>query len=322
MEPLVSVLLISYNEEQYIAKALESIIRQKTTFKFEVICHDDASTDGTQKIIQEYYRKYPDIIVPILQANNKMQKGHQIVMEYCYPAVKGKYIAYCDGDDYWIDDEKLQMQVDFLENNPEYSMCLHDFSFLYEKENKMMRSSCGKTERDISVNELITWNYKKIPQLGAAVFRTDLAKNRPDLFVKIGGGKNSLRPISDHPLYIYLGLNGKVKYIPIVMAVWRRRVSGTWGNGAKADNMVNFNYEKIEFFERLNEYSEEFYKDSINQAIGKCKFDNAWIKRNYSEAKRLLKYSNVSFARRVMVTAFAWCPYLAKAIRRGKCHEK
>lgn len=318
MEPLVSVLLISYNEEKYISKAIESILKQKTTFKFEIICHDDASTDGTQIVIQEYYRKYPEIIVPLLQKSNKMQKGHQIVMEYCYPLVRGKYIAYCDGDDYWSNDEKLQIQVEFLENNPEYSMCLHDFSFLYEKKDKMKRSACGKRERDISINELIIWNYKKIPQLGAAVFRTNLAKNRPDLFAKIGGGENSLRPISDLPLYIYLGLNGRVKYIPIVMTVWRRRVSGTWANGAKKENIINFNYEKIEFFEKLNTYSCERYEDSINAAIGKCKFDNAWFKRNYREAKHFLKYSNVSYARRVVVIAFAWCPYLAKVMRRGK----
>ena len=109
-KPLVSVICLCFNEELYIKQALESILDQKTNFTFEIICHDDASTDGTSNIIQEYAEKYPDKIVPILQEDNKVSKGEQIILKYIYPVSRGKYMAYCDGDDYWTDKNKLQKQ--------------------------------------------------------------------------------------------------------------------------------------------------------------------------------------------------------------------
>jgi len=101
---------------------------QKTGFDFEVLIHDDASTDGTSDIIREYEKKYPNIIKPIYQKENQYSKGVLISLTYQFPRAKGKYIALCEGDDYWTDPYKLQKQVDFMEANPEYSLCFSRFS--------------------------------------------------------------------------------------------------------------------------------------------------------------------------------------------------
>ena len=131
---VVSIQCLTYNHALYIRQCLDGFVMQKTNFRFEAIVHDDASTDGTQDIIREYEKKYPDIIKPIYQKENQYSKGipgfiTNLVSSKC----KGKYIAICEGDDYWIDPNKLQMQVDFLESHPEYSMCFHDVDIKAEK---------------------------------------------------------------------------------------------------------------------------------------------------------------------------------------------
>ena len=121
--PLVSISCITYNHEPYIAQALNGFLMQKTSFPFEVLIHDDASTDRTADILREYEKKFPNLIKPIYQKENQYSKGFTSVSAtWNFPRAQGKYIALCEGDDYWIDENKLQMQVDFLEKNPEYGL--------------------------------------------------------------------------------------------------------------------------------------------------------------------------------------------------------
>lgn len=124
---VVTILTLAYNHEPYIRQCLDGILMQQTNFKFELLIHDDASTDGTANIIREYELKYPEIIKPIYQKENQYSKKVPIGVTYLYPRAKGKYIALCEGDDYWTDPLKLQKQVDFLEANPDFVMCSHKF---------------------------------------------------------------------------------------------------------------------------------------------------------------------------------------------------
>lgn len=127
---MVSICCIVYNHESYIRQCLDGFIMQKTNFVYEIVIHDDASTDKTAEIIREYEAKYPNIIKPIYQKENQYSKGIQISATYNLPRAKGKYIALCEGDDYWTDPLKLQKQVDFLEINLEYSGCVHQATIL------------------------------------------------------------------------------------------------------------------------------------------------------------------------------------------------
>jgi len=127
-EIVVSISCITYNHEPYIRECLEGFLMQKCNFGFEVLIHDDASTDGTADIIREYQEKYPEIIKPILQSENQWSKGVRMIgTTFNVPRAQGKYIALCEGDDYWTDPLKLQKQVDFLEANPEYNLICGGF---------------------------------------------------------------------------------------------------------------------------------------------------------------------------------------------------
>ena len=125
----VSIICTAYNHEKFLRKCLEGFVMQKTNFKFEAIIHDDASTDGTKAIIQEFESKYPDIIVPIYQKENQHSKKVRIMDDIMIPKARGKYIALCEGDDYWCNENKLQLQYDFMESHPEFSACFTNTIF-------------------------------------------------------------------------------------------------------------------------------------------------------------------------------------------------
>ncbi len=132
-EIVVTIRCITYNHEPYIRQCLNGFVMQKTNFKFEAIVHDDASTDGTAAIIAEFAKKYPDIIKPLYETENQYSKRDGSLQRIMNAHMHGKYIAYCEGDDYWIDPLKLQKQVDFLETNPEYVLCYTDFNILDQR---------------------------------------------------------------------------------------------------------------------------------------------------------------------------------------------
>ncbi len=135
-EVMVSICCAAYNHEAYIRDALDGFIKQKTDFPFEIIIHDDASTDRTAEIIREYEQKYPEIIRPIYQKENQYSKGRRIFADMIYLFASGKYIALCEGDDYWLDEYKLQKQIDYMETHQECTIC---FSNAYE-ENQLDKS--------------------------------------------------------------------------------------------------------------------------------------------------------------------------------------
>lgn len=133
-KPIVTVWCLTYNQVEFIRDALDGFVMQQTTFPYDVIVHDDASTDGTTDIIKEYAEKYPTIIKPVIEKENQWQHGglRYIIDIMNSQFRQSKYIAFCEGDDFWTDSQKLQKQVDFLESNPEYSMCFHSAKKKYE----------------------------------------------------------------------------------------------------------------------------------------------------------------------------------------------
>ena len=129
---IVSICCITFNHAPYIRECLEGFMMQKTNFAFEILIHDDCSTDGTTEIIKEYESKFPEIIKPLYEEENQWVKGRRGNKEFNFPRAQGKYIALCEGDDYWTDPLKLQKQVDFLEANPDYGMCYTNFDIFFQ----------------------------------------------------------------------------------------------------------------------------------------------------------------------------------------------
>lgn len=153
-KPLVSIKNLVYNHEKYIAQALDGFLMQKTDFPFEVIVHDDASTDNSAQIIRKYEKKFPSIIKPIYETENQYSKHDGSLGRIVNSKLSGKYIALCEGDDYWIDENKLQMQVDFLENNPEYTMCFHSAELDVVEKHNVPYAMQNIKEQDYSATEI------------------------------------------------------------------------------------------------------------------------------------------------------------------------
>lgn len=160
---IVSICCITYNHATYIKDTLDGFVAQVTNFSIEVLIYDDASTDATADIIREYQAKHPEIIKPIYQKENQYSKGVKISPKYNWPRARGKYIAMCEGDDYWTDPFKLQKQVDFLEANPEYGLVSGDVVLIDENgdlipDNTMVLKQREKRKPTIDFFDLLEAN--------------------------------------------------------------------------------------------------------------------------------------------------------------------
>ena len=218
-EPImVSIRCLVYNHEPYIRQCLDGFVMQKTNFRFEAIVHDDASTDGTAAIIREYAEKYPDIIKPIFETENQYSKGNGALRKIMDAHMRGKYIALCEGDDYWIDPLKLQKQVDYMEEHPECSMCHTSFKLYYDAEHRFLLSN------DVNINP--TYNTVKLEdvldgyriQTLTIMFKSQDFFRLPSMDPFAFSGKFLM---GDTQLWYYLRKLGTFYFIPMVTSVYR-----------------------------------------------------------------------------------------------------
>jgi glycosyltransferase involved in cell wall biosynthesis len=252
---LVTIYCIAYNQENYIRQCLNGFVMQKTNFHFEAIVHDDASTDHTADIIQEYTEKYPDIIKPLFETENQFSKHDGSLDRIMAAHMHGKYIAFCEGDDYWTDPLKLQKQVDFLESHLDYSICFHEVMIWNTEVQEMQNDFITRdVPESTSILELAKGNYIHTPSV---VFR-----NNPTVF-------NDLRnmgdlPASDYVLWMLNAQYGAIKKIPDKMCVYRYG-SGIW-SGCKKDNRTKWLYvlnQLISYFYHNDEISRTLVKQYI-----------------------------------------------------------
>lgn len=208
---LVSVICLTYNHSSFIKQCLDGFVMQETNFNYEVIIHDDASTDDTQDIIKEYAQKYTDIFVPILQKENQYSKHVQIGSTFIYPICRGKYVAFCEGDDYWTDPLKLQRQVDFLESHPEYGL-IHTQAKEYIQQEGRFGRIIGKNVS--SFEELL--RKDTICTLTVMVRRELVAKYYEDINPSQYNWK-----MGDYPIWLYCSTKMKMHFLPEVTSVYR-----------------------------------------------------------------------------------------------------
>ena len=217
----VSICCATYNHVDYIAKALDSFLMQETNFLFEIIVHDDASTDGTTNIVKLYQKLYPEIIKPIIQIENKYSQGIGIHLNYIWPNAKGKFIAQCEGDDYWIDPHKLQMQVDILESDQSIALVHTNCDLLYEKSSKAQRVVTANRNPDFcSFVDPFDGILKGIYSISTltVVIRTSF------LLREINSGiYNVSRRLGDLPLWLAITRHHPISYIDKSTSVYRVR---------------------------------------------------------------------------------------------------
>ena len=211
---MVTIRCITYNHEPFIRQCLEGFVMQKTDFRFEAVVHDDASTDGTAAIIKEYAEKYPDIIKPIYETENQYSKHDGSLGRIMDDNTHGKYVALCEGDDYWTDPFKLQKQIDFMEANPGYSMYFHNAVIEYYDKIKCPRLfNQLSLSRELSLSEIV--NKWMIPT-ASIIVRTNVIHTIPEWKNKIYSG--------DMTLALWACHKGKVWGSKSVMSVYRVRM--------------------------------------------------------------------------------------------------
>ena len=317
MKPLVSIYCFCYNHAKYIRDALEGFVNQKTSFPYEVIVHDDASTDESQQIIREYADKYPDIIKPILQTENQYSQGKKLFNTFIVPEIKGKYLAACEGDDYWCDDLKLQRQVDWLEDHSDYSLCVHNTKKINCATGMEDYINDGREDRDISTEEIIRWKGNLF-QTSGIMYRAEYALV-PTVF--------SLPGVGDYPRAIYLAVSGKVRYLHDVMSVYRYLVPGSWSmrtnqSEESAERKITHWQHRIAMLKRVNEYTEGKYEDCIRDVIRRnefnicyARYDLKTIRKSYSDF-----YKQESVKGKALLYIGFYCPVLLKIYQRIRNH--
>lgn len=224
-QPLVSVSCITYNHEPYIRDAFNGFLMQETSFPFEVLVHDDASKDKTADIIREYEARYPKIIKPIYQAVNQYSQGINVSKNFQYPRIKGKYIALCEGDDYWIDPKKLQIQINFLEENQEYGMVHTDRDVLYVKTGIKIsnKNSVYNYNKKYATYSNPFWGILT----GDYLISTCTVVARKDLFISTSDDDIILNPENiqgDLARWLSISNITKIKYLPQSTAVYRKNL--------------------------------------------------------------------------------------------------
>jgi glycosyltransferase involved in cell wall biosynthesis len=237
--PLVSVFCPTYNHDKYISQCLDGIVMQKRNFAIEVIVQDDASTDNTAKIIKKYASKY-NYIIPNIHKENQYTNGKNL-NEYFFKNAKGKYVAFCEGDDYWTDPYKLQKQIDFLEANDDFSICFHNTKEQYVNSEKPTFLYCEKNQKEISTIEDLLQKSNFIPTC-SVIFRNKLFKHFPNWFNDLGMG--------DWIIHILNAEHGKIKYLDSVMGVHRLHETGVWTN----EKNINKLLQVYEAYLKLGEY--------------------------------------------------------------------
>lgn len=245
----LSVVCLTYNHAAFIRQALDGFVMQQTDFPFEVVVHDDASTDGTADIIREYAAKYPDIIRPVYQAENQWSRGRHITKKYLYPLIRGQYVALCEGDDYWTDENKLQKQVDYLDAHPDCSVCFHPVTVKWEEgeqpdsvfPDKKMLAKVGS----MNLKSLLKQNFI---QTNSVVYRWRFHQDSPELI------PNGILP-GDWFLHLLHAEVGKIAMLPDVMAVYRKHKRGIWWQAGQNNSFyLRHGVANVAFFKAIENH--------------------------------------------------------------------
>lgn len=224
----LTVNCITYNHKNYIRKCLDSILNQKVNFNVLINIHDDASTDGTKEILQEYKNKYPNIINLILETENQYKKDKTVIAQKLAANFKGKYLAVCEGDDYWDDVYKLATQFYFMEANPDCHFCVHKTKVINIKDNtKFFYPNYSLKSKILSSKKFIKFINEKYSFQTSSYFR------RGDDYLNFVNNKpkfSELMPNGDEANLLYYGSLGNAIYINREMSVYNKFTESSWTN--------------------------------------------------------------------------------------------
>ncbi|CAI6086429.1 hypothetical protein PAECIP112173_04983 [Paenibacillus sp. JJ-100] len=243
-----NVLLVTYNHEKYIKQAIESILEQKTNFKYEIIVADDCSTDQTINIISEYANEYPELFKLLPKQDNL---GITLNYKRGFAACNGEYVAVLEGDDYWTDPQRLQKHVDFLESNKACVLTFNQFVVhdMKKKRHKVQPWSWDKSFQLINTSELVLDNF--IGNFSTCVYRTKNIKMIKESLYEL--------TVYDWMTNIVVSQEGLIAYLPEVMSVYRLHPNGTWSQKDEVEKLK----ETIKLIDDYDNFLEKLYHEEF-----------------------------------------------------------
>ena len=274
MEPeiCVSVICNAYNHGLYIRQCLEGLVMQKTDFEYEILVHDDASTDDTADIIRAFAARYPERILPVYQTENQYTRGG--IGQFQYPRARGRYIAFCEGDDYWTDPDKLQKQVDALERHPELDICAHAAQVIDAKSGRFLWNIAPSAEDRILPPEEVIAGEGGFVATNSLVYRAALLRDPPQFRREL---------CIDYTLQIYGSLRGGMLYLKDNMSVYRFETPGSWTVRQKKKDGAAFLEKRRTMLLQLDEYTGGAYRAVIDERLRRNEFEYAWNERKYKD---------------------------------------
>lgn len=285
--PKVSICVQTYNHAAHIGQCLDGMLMQQTGFPFEIILGEDESNDGTREICQEYSSRFPNKInlylrsrKDVIKINGRSTGRYNFIQNF--KACKGEYIALCEGDDYWTDKEKLQSQVDFLDNNPEYVLSFH-YTQIHKDgvlENDYLNE--GLKEK-MSLEDLIVSNR----------FRTLSCVFRRKALLEAGFPKwFNKSAIGDYVLYILLAQKGKINVLPKIMGAYRIHDGGIWEKRPSSYRNIDFIYTQHLISKDLDLINEQKIKKEIIRKLDSMDGKNAELMEYMGKFPVLLAYKS------------------------------
>lgn len=259
--PLVSVWCLTFNQKEYIMECLDSILAQKVDFEYEIVVYDDVSTDGTTDILRDYCKRYPGKIRVLLPNKNTYKDARRwYAIKYIKSKLmRGKYIAYCEGDDYWCDENKLKLQVDFLENHLEYSLVLHNAE----------RLNCASNQKNVMFKnrENGTILPKEIIRQKNGMWPTASMLGRKEIWAEMPEFCNC--GIGDWASQLFACTLGKVYYMSNVMSVYRFMLPGSWSIKTYNDwkKLFVHTVRMVFFLNIFNQFTRRKFEDEIRKRI-------------------------------------------------------
>ncbi len=300
----VSICCLVYNHKDYIRQALDSFLMQKTNFKFEILINDDCSTDGSTEIIREYEAKYPDIIKPLYHEENQYSKstrtGNMMSILFNFPRVRGKYVAMCEGDDFWTDSHKLQKQFDIMERHPDCAFTAHTVRCANEK-GEILKETIP-LKNDVSVGMLtskeaisgicrLPYMFQTSSYFFRAEYLPEMIGQTPEFF--------EYSSSMDVLFMLYFSSKGKVYFSDEEMSCYRLQSTSSIMSAlnqkdkAKNQKLINHYTNHLKSLRAYDEYTNKQYQESIGFAIRKAEYHLMLLK---GDCKHLfsIKYKDVA----------------------------
>jgi glycosyltransferase involved in cell wall biosynthesis len=269
----LSVAIITYNHERFIAQALESVLGQRTDFPFEILVADDHSADTTPAIVADFHRRHPDKIVPILRDRNI---GAVPNLTETVGACRGEYVALLEGDDYWLDSSKLQRQVDFLEAHPDFAISCHRVRVLDQTCSREDSTFPPRAAGAYSLDDLLADNFI---MTCSVVYRRAAAPRLPNNFARF--------KLGDWPLMALAAQSGRIQLMDDVMATYRVHSGATWSAISQTHRLR----ETIGMLKALDAQLDFRHSGAIHKTIARFFLDSAQIAqeaKNRAETGRAL----------------------------------